>query len=104
LAEGVSWQRCQFRYASNLLGAEGASRRKELAADLQGVFAAPNRESALGLASEAADRWRRSHPKVPHPILRYASKSVFSDTLGCLKSTPRFIRGEVPFLSLAEVL
>jgi transposase-like protein len=32
--------------------------------DPRGVFAAPSREVALGLASELADRWRGSHPGV----------------------------------------
>jgi transposase-like protein len=32
------------------------------------VFAAPNREVALGLASELADRWRRSHPGVAEHV------------------------------------
>jgi putative transposase len=49
-------------YARNLLGMVAAKRRKELAAQLRGVFAAPNREVALRLASELADRWRGSHP------------------------------------------
>jgi hypothetical protein len=38
--------------------------RKELAEDPRGVFAAPSREVALGLASESATRWRGSHPGV----------------------------------------
>jgi len=42
----------------------GHARRKELAEDARGVFAAPSREVALGLASESAARWRGSHPGV----------------------------------------
>jgi putative transposase len=42
----------------------GHARRKELAEDPRGVFAAPSREVALGLASESAARWRGSHPGV----------------------------------------
>ena len=42
----------------------GHARRKELAEDPRGVFAAPGREVALGLASESAARWRGSHPGV----------------------------------------
>jgi putative transposase len=42
----------------------GAKRRKDLAEGLRGVFAAPNREVALGLASGLAERWRGSHPGV----------------------------------------
>jgi putative transposase len=60
--QGAAHQRCQVHYARNLLGMVAAKRRKELAAQLRGVFAAPNREVALRLASELADRWRGSHP------------------------------------------
>jgi putative transposase len=63
--QGASRQRCQVHYARNLLGMVGATRRKELAADLRGVFAAPDKHSALGLASSAAEKWRqKSCPKV----------------------------------------
>jgi putative transposase len=56
--QGASHQRCQVHYARNLLGMVGCVRRKELAADLRGVFAAPDMRSALGLASSAAEKWR----------------------------------------------
>jgi putative transposase len=62
--QGASWQRCQVHYARNLLGMVGHARRKELAEGLRGVFAAPSREVALGLASELAAQWRQSHPGV----------------------------------------
>jgi transposase-like protein len=62
--QGASWQRCQVHYARNLLGMVGHARRKELAEGLRGIFAAPSREVALGLASELAARWRQSHPRV----------------------------------------
>jgi len=42
----------------------GYAGRKELAEELRGVFAAPSREVALGLASELAARWRGSHPRI----------------------------------------
>jgi putative transposase len=62
--QGAAHQRCQVHYTRNLLGMVGAKSRKELAEDLRGVFAAPNREVALGLASELTDRWRGSHPEI----------------------------------------
>jgi transposase-like protein len=40
------------------------SKRKELAADLRAIFAAPDKSSGLRLAHEAADRWRENHSKV----------------------------------------
>jgi transposase-like protein len=66
--QGASHQRCQVHYTRNLLGMVGAKRRKELAEGLRGVFAAPNREVALCLASELADRWRGSHPGVAEHV------------------------------------
>jgi putative transposase len=62
--QGASYQRCQVHYARNLLGMVGHARRKELAEGLRGVFAAPSREVALRLASELAERWRGSYPRV----------------------------------------
>jgi putative transposase len=62
--QGASWQRCQVHYQRNLVGMVGAKRRKELAADLRAIFAAPTKSTALELASEVAGRWRGSHPKV----------------------------------------
>ncbi|MCA1728923.1 MAG: IS256 family transposase [Actinobacteria bacterium] len=57
--QGAAHQRCQVHYARNLLGMVGAARRKELGADLRAIFAAPDRRSALGLASSAAQKWRQ---------------------------------------------
>jgi putative transposase len=63
--QGALWQRCQVHYARNLLGMVGAKKRKELAADLRGVFAAPDRRSALELACSVAEKWRgKGHEKV----------------------------------------
>jgi putative transposase len=56
--QGASWQRCQVHYARNLLGMVGANKRKELAADLRGVFAQASVEATLGLASSVAEKWR----------------------------------------------
>jgi putative transposase len=66
--QGASHQRCQVHYARNLLGMVGVTRRKELAEGLRGVFAAPSREVALGLASELADRWRGGYPGVAEHV------------------------------------
>ena len=63
--QGASWQRCQVHYARNLLGMVGAKKRKELAADLRGIFAARDRRSAFELASCVAQEWRaKGHEKV----------------------------------------
>jgi putative transposase len=63
--QGASHQRCQVHYARNLLGMVGAKKRKELGADLRGIFAAPDRRSALELASSVAKKWReKGHEKI----------------------------------------
>jgi putative transposase len=63
--QGASHQRCQVHYARNLLGMVGQAKRKELGADLRGIFAAPEREQALGIASTVAEKWReKGHKKV----------------------------------------
>jgi putative transposase len=77
--QGASWQRCQVHYARNLLGMVGHARRKELAEGLRGVFAAPSREVALGLASGLADRWRQGHPGVSEHLEEH-----LEECLSCL--------------------
>jgi putative transposase len=57
--QGASHQRCQVHYARNLLGMVSYARRKELAADLRAIFAAPDREQALQIASSVAEEWRK---------------------------------------------
>jgi transposase-like protein len=74
--QGAAHQRCQVHYTRNLLGMVGAKRRKELAEDLRGVFAAPNREVALGLASELADRWRGGHPGVAEHVEEHVEECL----------------------------
>lgn len=66
--QGAAHQRCQVHYVRNLLGMVAAKRRKDLAAELRGVFTAPNRDGALRLASELADRWRGGHPGVAEHV------------------------------------
>jgi putative transposase len=77
--QGASYQRCQVHYARNLLGMVGHARRKELAEGLRGVFAAPSREVALRLASELAERWRGSYPKVAEHLEEH-----IEECLSCL--------------------
>lgn len=62
--QGASWQRCQVHVTRNLLNAVNQRRRRELADDLRGIFAAGTRSQADAAAREAADRWRATHPKV----------------------------------------
>ena len=57
--QGVAHQRCQVHYARNVLGMVSHAKRKELAADLRGIFAAPDSSSALKLASSVANKWRQ---------------------------------------------
>ena len=65
--QGASWQRCQVHYyARNLLGMVPFAKRKELGADLRrGIFAASDREQALGITLSVAEKWRgKGHEKV----------------------------------------
>ena len=67
--QGASHQRCQVHYARILLGMVGAKKRKELGADLRGIFAAPDKRSALDLASSVAQKWRdKGHEKVAYHV------------------------------------
>jgi putative transposase len=67
--QGAAYQRCQVHYMRNLLGMVGASKRKELGADLRAIFAAPAREQALRIASSVAQKWRgKGHEKVSEHI------------------------------------
>jgi putative transposase len=77
--QGASYQRCQVHYSRNLLGMVAAKRRKELSEGLRGVFAAPSKEVALRLASELADRWRGSYPKVAEHLEEH-----IEECLSCL--------------------
>jgi putative transposase len=67
--QGASHQRCQVHYVRNLLGMVGHAKRKELGADLRAIFAAPESEQALRIASSVAEKWRqKAHEKVSEHI------------------------------------
>jgi len=88
--QGASHQRCQVHYQRNLLGTVGAAKRKELASDLKTVFAAPEREMALGLASSVAEKWRgKGQPKVAEHLEEH-----IEDCLTCL-AFPESHRGRI---------
>jgi putative transposase len=77
--QGASCQRCQFHYSKNLLKLVGSKKRAELAEGLREVFACPTRETALEVASELADRWLGSNPKVAEHIEEH-----IEECLACL--------------------
>jgi putative transposase len=56
--QGASHQRCQVHYSRNLLGMVSFAKRKELASDLRAIFAAPERDQAMGVASSVAKKWQ----------------------------------------------
>jgi len=88
--QGASHQRCQVHYQRNLLGTVGAAKRKELASDLKTIFAAPEREMALGLASSVAEKWRgKGQPKVAEHLEEH-----IEDCLTCL-AFPESHRGRI---------
>ena len=82
--QGASHQRCQVHYARNLLGMVGSAKRKDLGADLRAVFAAPDRHSALGLASRVAERWReKGYPRVSDHLEEHIEEHI-EECLTCL--------------------
>jgi transposase-like protein len=78
--QGASWQRCQVHYARNLLGMVSFAKRKELGADLRGIFAATSREQALGIASSVAKKWRE---KCNEKVAEHLEEHV-EECLACL--------------------
>jgi putative transposase len=56
--QGASHQRCQVHYTRNLLGMVSFAKRKELASDLRAIFAAPQRDQAMSVASSVAKKWQ----------------------------------------------
>jgi putative transposase len=56
--QGASHQRCQVHYSRNLLGMVSFAKRKELASDLRAIFAVPERNQAMDVASSVAKKWR----------------------------------------------
>ena len=78
--QGASHQRCQVHYARNLLGMVGHAKRKELGADLRGIFAAPDRCSAMNLASAVAEKWRK---KGSEKVAEHVEERV-EECLACL--------------------
>jgi putative transposase len=88
--QGAAHQRCQIHYARNLLGMVGVAKRKELGADLRTIFAAPDRRSALELASSVAQKWRgKGHEKVAEHIEEHVE-----ECLSCL-AFPEPHRGRI---------
>jgi putative transposase len=77
--QGASWQRCQVHVTRDLLGMVGAGRRREVAEDLRGIFAATTREQALATAEIMAARWEPTHPRVARLL-----EEGIEDCLACL--------------------
>ncbi len=75
--QGASHQRCQVHYARNLLGMVGATKRKELGADLRAIFASPARETALGVVCAMAEKWReKGYPKVAEHLEEHVEECL----------------------------
>jgi transposase-like protein len=55
-------------FVRDLVGMVGAGKRKEVAAELRGIFAATTREQAMTIADEVAARWQVSHPAIARPL------------------------------------
>lgn len=66
--QGVSWQRCQVHFDRDVLKTVAFKHRKQLAADLKGIWAATTTPAALDAASSVADAWRDTHPRIAHAL------------------------------------
>ena len=65
LFPGVSWQRCQFHLQQNAQAyVPRVDQRREVASTIRGIFNAPDREEADRLLARAAQRYRKSAPKL----------------------------------------
>jgi putative transposase len=75
--QGASHQRCQVHYTRNLLGMVSFAKRKELGVDLRAIFAAPDREGALTIASSVAEKWhKKGHEKVSEHIEEHVEECL----------------------------
>ena len=78
--QGASHQRCQVHYSRNLLGMVAFAKRKELASDLRAIFAAPERDQAMDVASSVAQKWQaKGNEKVAEHIEEH-----IEECLSCL--------------------
>jgi putative transposase len=78
--QGASHQRCQVHYSRNLLGMVSHAKRKELGADLKAIFAASERNQAMGIASSVAQKWRQ---KGSEKVAEHLEEHV-EECLSCL--------------------
>jgi putative transposase len=75
--QGASHQRCQVHYSRNLLGMVSHAKRKELGADLKAIFAASERNQAMGIASSVAQKWRqKGSEKVPEHLEEHVEECL----------------------------
>ena len=83
--QGASWQHCQVHYARNLTKLVPRAKRKELAAGLRGVFAAPTRNRPLPsrLMTMTIGPPRRSRPlRLPGVLLPKVKPKATTITFG----------------------
>jgi putative transposase len=78
--QGATHQRCQVHYSRNLLGMVGVAKRKELASDLRAIFAAPERNQAMSIASSVAEKW---HKKGNEKVACHLEEHI-EECLACL--------------------
>jgi len=81
--QGASWQRCQVHFTRTLTGQVALTKRRDLAAGLRAVFAAPTLAQARTGATALADTWRVSHPRVAEQL-----EEELEACLACLAFPP----------------
>lgn len=99
----VCQQRCQVRYAKNILGMVSFAKSKEFGADLRGIFAASDREQALGIALTVAEKWRgKGHEKIASALLRFQDATASADRVAIENVADELITAVTKWVSFSN--
>lgn len=94
--QGVAWQRCQVHLMRELLNRAAWQDRKELAKDLQAIYASEEPEQCLGAAEAVAQKWEKKLPKMSKAL-----REGVEDTLAVL-AFPREHRQKLRTTNMIE--
>lgn len=94
--QGTAWQRCQVHLMRELLNKAAWQDRKELAADLKGIYAGEEREQCLAAAEAVACKWEKHLPGMARAL-----RAGVEDTLAVL-GFPRAHRRRLKSTNMIE--